>query len=556
MKKFLLTALACSFLYLPASLAQFIDSMEVNTLKLKMFADGGIGEMQTQDSLGYHTLLYAQSLWFAGLDANNSLHVSAITFRTTTPDFKPGPVSNDPNAATIYGKVYHVSLQTISDFVNGNTTGIPQEIANWPAHGNTAMGEAAKLAPFVDVDNDGNYDPSQGDYPDIKGDEALFAIANDKNHRPTEGMGLEVHAMAYAYTTGGIEDSIVYLDYMIYNRSQDQFADVYISSFLDFDLGDSGDDLPATNINEDAVFCYNGDDVDQGGFGNQPASCALRILKGPPADYLDGVDNDRDGCVDGVLINGACQPEDPSNGIQEHYKMSSSMAYFKFASGAPTQTSDPVNAPEFYNYMRSLWKNGNNLVIENPSGFGSTNNGDGYTIDGSGTKTNYVYPGDSYDASGAFTPSSPVNWFASPDFSSDFRMLANMGPFTLTAGESFDLNMAIVWSRDSSAAAGYTHINSLVSGLGAPKPVRNVSLRDFTADRDVDLFFDTQNREWVLNNHSDRSLDFKLVSISGKLIRHITIDAKSHLPIQRSELVTGIYLLINQSSGKAYKIMY
>ena len=56
------------------------------------------------------------------------------------------------------------------------------------------------------------------------------------------------------------------------------------------------------------------------------------------------------------------------------------------------QTSDPDNAAEFYNYMRNLWKNGNPLVVETPSGPFNPGNGDGFTNDGSGQRTLYAYP--------------------------------------------------------------------------------------------------------------------------------------------------------------------
>ncbi|MGB0176500.1 MAG: hypothetical protein ACPF9D_05000, partial [Owenweeksia sp.] len=377
-----------------------VDSFEVNSLKAKLWSNGQIGEISVSDAGVYKNLIYAQSLWIGGFDSDDTLHLSQHTYGTSALEFLPGPISSDPNAYDTYNHIYPVKLQTISDFVNGNTTGIPSEIANWPAHGNTAFGEAANLAPFVDVDNDGTYDPSMGDYPDIKGDEALFIMYNDQVN--SKGLGIEIHLMLYGFHTGGVEDSILYLDYKIFNRSAEGYADVYLSSFVDFDLGNSIDDLPGSNISADAIFCYNGDDIDNGpnGFGNQPASCGVRILKGPTADLFDGVDNDKDGCVDGVLINGICQPENAAAGIREFYKMSSSMVYFRTGSGGTSNTTDPRDPFENYNYMRSLWKNGNNLVIETPSGFGNTGNGDGYTPDGSGTKTNYIFPGNSYDTTG------------------------------------------------------------------------------------------------------------------------------------------------------------
>jgi len=36
------------------------------------------------------------------------------------------------------------------------------------------LGQSEKIAPFYDNNNDGIYDPMAGDYPQIKGDQALF----------------------------------------------------------------------------------------------------------------------------------------------------------------------------------------------------------------------------------------------------------------------------------------------------------------------------------------------------------------------------------------------
>ena len=61
---------------------------------------------------------------------------------------------------------------------------IPNDILNWPAHGDTTLGNSLGMlpyiAPFIDVDNDDIYNPSQGDYPCIKGDEAVYIVMNDK----------------------------------------------------------------------------------------------------------------------------------------------------------------------------------------------------------------------------------------------------------------------------------------------------------------------------------------------------------------------------------------
>ncbi|MDZ7848311.1 MAG: hypothetical protein U5L96_17005, partial [Owenweeksia sp.] len=76
-----------------------------------------------------------------------------------------------------------------------------------------------------------------------------------------------------------------------------------------------------------------------------------------------------------------------------HYKMSASMHYNNGGGIIGQPGTDPQNGQDFYNYLRSLWLNGNNLIIENPTGFLQASNSNGYVANNMGTKTTFVYPG-------------------------------------------------------------------------------------------------------------------------------------------------------------------
>ena len=539
-----------------------VDSIEINTLKAHIYADGGIWDVKTYDDSTYKSLLFAQNLWLAGYDINNDLHTAVQTHRTVgTADFRPGPISNDPNAHSTYNKVYRINLQTLTDFKNGATQGIPQEIADWPAHGNTAMGEAANLAPFVDVNSNGIYEPAQGDYPQIKGDEAIYVIFNDANGRTTgKPMGVEIHAMYYAYLTGGIEDSILYMDYKIYNRSGNHYANCHLSSFADFNLGNHNDDLMGTNIHSSSIYAYNADSNDEGpnGFGTNLASCALRMLQGPPADYFDGTDNDMDGCIDGVRdANGFCQNEDPTTGVRERYKMSGSMIYDLQTTSAQDPQGAPTSPLEYYIYMNSLWRNGNNLIIETPSGFMNSGNGDGYVINNVGTPTRFVFPGNTYDTTGAYEPSAPIDWYMASNLQMDKMMLANAGPFSLKPNESFEIKMAFVWSRDAFSDS-YDAINQKLGNLddyANNQPARTVGINAYKVDNRYKLSYRSESGEWTITNTQSKALEFSLYSTSGQLIGNFTAQENAKTSVPTSGLAKGIYLLVESKSGETHKII-
>ncbi len=533
------------------------DSIEINTLKAKVFADGRLVEVQTLDSGKYKTLLYTEAMWIGGLDSPNNLHQSSMTYRQGQADFYPGPISNDPQAFHKYNKVYKVNLQTLTDFKNGMTSGIPSEIANWPAHGDTTMGEAYYLAPFVDVNQDGKYDPADGDYPDIKGDEAIYSIFNDAVFR-TGGlaMGIEVHTMVYGYNTGGAEDSILYKEYRVINRSDSAYYDTYFSIFADFDLGNSQDDLIGTNISANSIFAYNADSVDEGprGFGTRPASCGIRMLQGPPASLSDGIDNDKDGCVDAVRINGICVPEDPVAGIREQILLSGSMSY----ANDQTVQGNPNTPMEYNNYSWSLWKNGNNLIIENPSGFLNANNGDGYVASNIGTKTMYVFPGNSYDTTGAYPPYSPVNWYSPAIANKDMRVLANAGQSRLEVGEEFTTAIGIVWTRTNDHATGYNRINDLLGNLDTVyknQPSRYVSLPAYQPQNSYRIAYRQHDGQWLILNDEKKPLEFKLFNVNGQLVQTLQVDANTVQLLNTGGLAPGVYLIVNEGSGSSHKIV-
>jgi hypothetical protein len=58
------------------------------------------------------------------------------------------------------------------------------------------------LAPYADYNNNQIYDPQNGDYPYIFGDQACYSITNDiyAAHTETGGnpFGAELHTMTYA----------------------------------------------------------------------------------------------------------------------------------------------------------------------------------------------------------------------------------------------------------------------------------------------------------------------------------------------------------------------
>ncbi|GGH67204.1 T9SS type A sorting domain-containing protein [Phaeocystidibacter marisrubri] len=433
--------------------------------------------------------MFAGALWLGGVDEGNQLKLAAMTYRQKGNDYWPGPLSTDGLATVtkevcdkydrhwiIYREqvdIHKAWLDCQSDpdcdaaaEFPGYEGNIPDIIMNWPAHG-VENELPYRLAPFIDRDGDDTYDPMV-DYPAydldrsydcqlkevdlLYGDQTIWWVYNDRGNVHTEtqagALGFEIRAQAFAFTTNDEINNMTFNNYRIINKSTFRLTDTYFTTWFDPDLGKPDDDLIGCDIPRGLGYCYNADLEDEGplGYGFYPPAVGFDFFQGPFADYYDGRDNDRDGCVDGVRDeNGNCVAEDETVGRNERIIMSGFMYFNNTANPA---SGNPNSAAEFYNYMRSRWKNGNPLVVENPSGQGNTANGDGYTADGSGLATLFAYPGNTFDTTGVTAPTSDQNWFESPSNKEDKRGLHNAGPFSLAPGALNFITTGVVWERN------------------------------------------------------------------------------------------------------------
>lgn len=413
---------------------------------------GGTGsasyEVPNGNPPGYGTHSgFAAALWLGGLDGSGQLHTSAQTYRQTGSDFWPGPLDTisavtDTSHVMQYDKIWKVSYNDINTFITQfNLGNVPlsytptPDILSWPAAGNG--NNTRNMAPFVDVNGNGIYDPMVGgDYPQIKGDETLYYIFNDNftSHGETNGLplGVEVHAMAYAYACSAAlagHNELAYTtfyDYKIFNRTNTNYNNVFAGFWTDVDLGCFTDDYIGSDPNTNLGFCYNSKPTDgltgcsgTNGYGNNPPAVGTTILKGPPAPVNDGIDNNNDGVIDEpgeqCLLN-----------VFDYYN--NNIGSF------PPQTTNPSGKYQYYNILQGNWKDSTKFTC----------GGNGY---GGTVPTKIVYPWTTY-------PGNPcASWSESSagNLAGDRRYIASSGPFTLGAKQMIEVEYAYVWSVDSGA---------------------------------------------------------------------------------------------------------
>jgi hypothetical protein len=401
------------------------------------------------------TATFAGSVWLGG-KVNGQLRTACQTYRQAGVDFWPGPLDtvtaiNPPwTGSGPVGPVFKVNRFDIENFIFNFANGNVQSgnftpsygILHWPA--NDTGNFSRNTAPYTDVNGNGVYDPlTGGDYPAIKGDQTVYTLYNDASDAHTEtgspnALGIEVRQRSYAYTCPGIADSMralnytTFYEYEIINRSSNMIDSMYIAFWNDVDLGNYNDDYIGCNVTENYGYVYNGDNFDDDangviGYHNYPPCFSTAILQSPPAIANDGKDNDHDGLTDEA---------------GEEAGMSSFMGY---ANNADPYTGNPLQSPQYYNYMRGVWRNGS------PVKYG----GDGVT----GTlNTTYAFPGSSdpigYGLGG--NPGSPnpqPSWteVSGGNLPGDRRMVIGSGPFQLAAKDTAKLIYALVFTQDSTA---------------------------------------------------------------------------------------------------------
>ncbi len=420
--------------------------------------------------------LFASAIWIGGIDQNNQLKVACQTYRQTGNDFFPGPLDGVGGTTTsdicsAFDRHWQVLGAEIEEVINlWDTNGgaplsadaIPQNILNWPARNNpfnTVVG-SRNMAPFFDRDEDGNYDPTQGDYPiigqnnsNVYADQMIWWVYNDNGniHSETggESIGIEIQALAFAFKTSDEVNDMTFYKYRLLNKSLTSISNCFMGQWCDPDLGCHLDDYIGCDTVQGLGIVYNADPVDEacgsgGGYGNQPPLVGIDYFQGP----LD------------------------ENGVEL------GMSYFLYYNNDFTVMGNPEKTSDYYGYLSGKWKDGSPYTY-------------GGTAYGGTTPTKYVFPS---------KPSINSGWSecSQQNTAADRRFVQSSGPFTLLPGANNDIIVGVVWVRPP-------------IGTYAPCPTFDLLLK---ADNKAQALFDSNFK--ILDGPS--SPQVKIVELDKKLI--------------------------------------
>ncbi|MNU52242.1 hypothetical protein D3C71_412490 [compost metagenome] len=352
-----------------------------------------------------------------------------------------------------YNRPYRVSRKMIEDHIDsvqfGSSNYVPVwEIRNWPAHGNTALGQAPNLAPFTDVNSNGIYEPLLGEYPTIFGNDCVYSITHYRNNGSVN-KALEFHSFVYTQACDSTEifDNVLMRKVQVYSRGS-VVDSLFFGGRFDGDLGNYNDDYAGTNVDLGLVYNYNGDLNDEPnagryGFGDTLGAQGLMILKGFK-QANDGIDNGI-GILPGQSVNGYGF----NDGIIDN-EYSGLYASTVFSGvNSPVSVSDPTNALQWYNMLNGYFRFGETMFY----------GGSGYPGAPGVTTipTKYMYTGEdtSHFGTGGVDPGfdwyefEPVGAGSLPNSKGDRRGGYSFGKVALNSGEFVELDYAYLFKRQS-----------------------------------------------------------------------------------------------------------
>ncbi len=345
---------------------------------------------------------FSVSPWIMGLDGD-SLHGTCALYDADplNAPWMIGPAEAMPDSARVerFGQVWKHDRYMIQDHsAHYSDAGYTprHELASYPGN---RPGSEERLAPYYDLDGNGQYDPAQGDYPIIRGDQSIYRLLNDLQPVPPSGfrpMGMELHIAQSAFHspwTPALHD-LVLTSFRFVNRSDRSYHGVRFGLMLDFDIGLSDDDVTGCDTLLHAAFGYNAqpfdpDGLNYPGYGSHPPAAGCVFLNSPMRSF--------------ITLNRA----------------NSSM-------------TDPSVPVEFYHLLLGSFPDGSPI------------------LDPEGNLTTYIYHGD---------PNTPGGWTSPPPTPAqpDIRTVAATGPFSIAPGDTLCFDLGFVFAQDSAG----NHLSSV-----------------------------------------------------------------------------------------------
>jgi hypothetical protein len=338
------------------------DRMDVNNLDMVVTNHGSLAYDMPTGNAGlvypkgsYKTAVFAAGLWVGAVVGGQT----RLAVAEYSQDFVPGPMADS------------TYLPDQPDFrnykiVRGNKTS--EDYQNWP------VSQGAPLDPHGD--------------PFLLGDVTIWSVYNDANPAMHAGqfgrtspLGIQIQQTVFAFNDGSL-GNMIFFRWVLSNGGPNSLLDsVYVSLWMDPDLGGASDDLVGCDTTLALGYCYNATNADAV-YGTKPPAVGFQLLRGPVASDTLGM-----------------------------------TSFSKYIGG-----NDPANAGETYSLMKGLDRQGQPVhVLDDP-----------------------FQPITTYSVSGLdpSAPSGPTNWL--DPVQGEKRLMVSSGPFTLSMGVPQEIRAVLI----------------------------------------------------------------------------------------------------------------
>ncbi len=483
--------------------------------------------------------------------------------------YKPGPYTQlnkySQEIVHKYNENFYVDLAMLNHHVAsiGNPGYvIPNGILNWPAHGNVTAGQAANLAPFMDLNNDGIYEPTAGEYPVFPGTRCLLNITHQhESDFNNMGSGLELHTYMYRFDCEDSISDVIFLKTEVYNRGNTDYDSLAAGLMADFDLGGPFDDYVGTHVENGLIYSYNGDNFDgeyQGiqGFNDSLPTIGVLLLQGVKLPV-----NNQDDAA-GIGTNQTVNGMGFSDGtIDNEYKGLEYSIYYTNGSGP--ETADPTAAAQWYNVMNGKLRFGDSLL------YGDTH-----------IPSRYIFADDSDPLMyGTYGIDPGFNWSEGQTAQGqgsnppgDRRIMGSFGSAPLASGNQITYHSAILAGKrvpgqaqsqlDLFAKASHVrsafdqNLTSCGQTFGNTTEDQVTSIAENEKVLDFNVYPNPFSDEiYISVLLQDENTSLQLIDINGKVMLNEKLSSSKSM-INLSAVQKGVYFLkVENSSGSATKMI-
>lgn len=479
--------------------------------------------------------IYDATLWLGAKDNQGNLLVAAQYHDGGRgEEYWPGPLNNQtglPISCQDYNKVWKVSGVDVqnfrADFKDNQRLDdpIPVSIMAWPGRGNPQsiyhngfLLPHQDLAPFWDEDQDGIYNPYDGDYPiadpahpTVIADDLLWMVFNDNEgvHGVSGAAALkaEVQLTAYAFNCNAdsVIDRTIFTRHKIINKSTTDWIDFRTSYWADFDLGSPTDDYIGTDVNLNTLYAYN---QVQNDF-DWPQHTGRAYGMNPPVQAV-------------TFLN---QP----------------LLYTMHHENNSTPLGWATNPTEFYHLMNAKFRNGVPLTPDRK----------GYNPNSNLPATNYIYP----DNPNHFAISNLWTMVHKQIAGMDQLVIMTTGKDTIKVAESFELVMAYSYHRDHDSSnlqninlmkkqvpLVHQYYNNGYNNGNCSPLVPTKQLNEATKEALVKIYPNPTNGKVNLQAEGEIEM-IQVFDVLGKLILTTKNIAEEQTTVDLSGYSEGVYLI-------------